>query len=99
MDIRTQSALLAAIIAMALGVSMLLRAQRPRVLTLYGIFALSIGGFYFARFLEWLFPWEADTLSSVTGRVVLGLTITLGAVVPSTALAFFLEFLNLGART
>ena len=98
MDIRTQSALLAAIVGLALGVSMLLRAQRPRVLTLYGIFALSVGGFYFARFLEWLFPWQGPD-STVAGRVMLGLTITLGALVPSTALAFFLEFLNFGPRT
>ena len=33
MDIRTQSALLAAIVSGAIAVSMLLRPQRPRVLT------------------------------------------------------------------
>lgn len=99
MDIRTQSSLLAAIIGMALGVSMLLRAQRPRVLTLYGIFALSIGGFYFSRFLEWLLPYDGVANATIAGRIALGLTITLGALVPSTALAFFLEFLNLGPRT
>src|SRR4051812_7347186 len=58
MDIRTQSALLAAIVGLALGVSMLLRPQRPRVLTLFGIFALSVGSFYLSQCLEALFPWS-----------------------------------------
>ena len=52
MDIRTQSSLLAAIIGLALGLAMLLRPQRPRVLSLFGVFALSVGGFYLARFFE-----------------------------------------------
>lgn len=96
MDIRTQSALLAAIVGLALGVAMLLRAQRPRVLTLYGIFAISVGSFHLARFLEGLFPFSEGDLP---GRVMLGLTIVTGAVVPSTALSFFLEFLNFSHRT
>ena len=95
MDIRTQSALLAAIVGLALGVSMLLRANRPRVLTLFGIFAVSVGVFHLARFLEGLFPFGSGTL---TGRVMLGATIVLGALVPSTALSFFLEFLNFSPR-
>ncbi len=95
MDITTQSSLLAAIIGFALGVAMLLRAQRARVLTRYGLFALSVGSFHFSRFLENLFP--AD--GSVTGRIMLGLTICLGAALPATALAFFLEFLNFSPRT
>lgn len=94
-DIRTQSALLAAIVGLALGVSVLLRAQRPRVLTQYAIFALSIGIYYLTRFMEGLFPWNLGTL---TGRAMLGLTILTGAVVPSTALSFFLEFLNFSPR-
>jgi nitrogen-specific signal transduction histidine kinase len=95
MDIRTQSSLLAAIVGLALGVAMLLRTQRPRVLTLYGVFAISVGSFHLARFLEGLFPFGDGT---VTGRVMLGLTIVTGAILPSTALAFFLEFLNFSPR-
>lgn len=94
MDIRTQSSLLAAIVGLALGISMLLRPQRPRVLTLFGIFALSVGGFNLARFLEGLFPFGSGTI----GRVMLGAVILSGALVPSTALAFFLEFLTFSPR-
>lgn len=96
MDIRTQSSLLAAIVGLALGVAMLLRAQRPRVLTLYGVFAISMGGFHLARFLEGLFPFEEN--GPLVGRIMLGITIGTGALLPSTALSFFLEFLNFSPR-
>jgi two-component system, NtrC family, sensor histidine kinase HydH len=95
MDIRTQSSLLAAIIGLALGISMLLRSQRPRVLSLFGVFSLSVGVFYLARFFEYLVPFEEG---STAGRVALGATIIIGATVPSTALSFFLEFLNFSPR-
>jgi signal transduction histidine kinase len=95
MDIRTQSALLAAIVGLALGVAMLLRTQRPRVLTLFALFALSVGAFHLAVFLEGLFPFAEGTL---TGRVMLGAAVVTGALVPSTALSFFLEFLNFSPR-
>lgn len=95
MDIRTQSSLLAAIVGLALGVAMLLRTQRPRVLTLYGVFAISVGTFHLARFLEGIFPFADDSL---VGRVMLGVTIAAGSVLPVTALSFFLEFLNFSPR-
>jgi signal transduction histidine kinase len=95
MDIRTQSALLAAIVGLALGVAMLLRTQRPRVLTIFGLFAISVGAFHLAVFLEGLFPYAAGT---VTGRVMIGAAVVTGALVPSTALSFFLEFLNFSPR-
>ncbi len=97
MDIRTQSALLAGIVGLALGISMLLRAQRARVMTLYGVFASSVGVFHLARFLEGLFPVVGESPSLVS-KVMLGLTIITGALVPSTALSFFLEFLNFSPR-
>ena len=75
---------------------MLLRAQRPRVLTLYGVFAISVGGFYLARFLEGLFPFEEN--GPLVGRIILGVTIGAAAILPSTALSFFLEFLNFSPR-
>jgi two-component system, NtrC family, sensor histidine kinase HydH len=95
MDIRTQSSLLAAIIGLALGIAMLLRAQRPRVLSLFGGFAISVGAFHLARFFEQLFPFDD---ASVASRVVMGITIVVAAIVPSTALSFFLEFLNFSPR-
>jgi two-component system sensor histidine kinase HydH len=75
---------------------MLLRPQRARVLTLFGIFALSVGSFYLSQCLEALFPWSAE--SPMFSRVVLGATLLLGAALPSTALSFFLEFLNFSPR-
>ena len=65
MDIRTQSALLAAIVGLALGLSMVLRPGRPRVLTLYSVFAFTVSGYYLASFFHHLFsateafPWVA----------------------------------------
>jgi signal transduction histidine kinase len=96
MDIRTQSALLASIIGLALGVSMLLRAGRPRVLTLYSVFALTVGGYYLSSFFHTLFaggeyPWVS--------RVAVGTTILLASLVPGAAVAFFLEFLGVSKGT
>jgi signal transduction histidine kinase len=96
MDIRTQSALLASIIGLALGVSMLLRAGRPRVLTLYSVFALTVGGYYLSSFFHTLFagseyPWVS--------RVAVGATILLASLVPGAAVAFFLEFLGVSKGT
>ncbi|HYO66808.1 MAG TPA: ATP-binding protein [Archangium sp.] len=96
MDIRTQSALLASIIGLALGVSMLLRAGRPRVLTLYSVFALTVGGYYLSSFFDSLFsragyPWVS--------RVAVGATILLASLVPGAAVAFFLEFLGVSKGT
>ncbi len=95
MDIRTQSSLLAAIVGLALGVAMLLRAHRARALTLYGVFAISVGVFHLARFLENVFPFSEGT---IVGRVMMGVSIVTGAILPSTALSFFLEFLNFSPR-
>ncbi len=92
MDIRTQSALLAGIIGLALGTSMLLRADRPRAFTRYSGFALVVGGFYFATFFNNLFG--ESTQYWWAHRVALGATQILGALIPSAALAFFMDFLN-----
>jgi hypothetical protein len=97
MDIRTQSALLAGIVGIALGLSMLLRAGRPRVLTLYGAFALAAGGFYFATFFHNLF--SGTTSYPWVLRTALGATMVLGALVQSTALGLFMEFLNVSPRS
>ncbi|WP_434390058.1 ATP-binding protein [Melittangium boletus] len=96
MDIRTQSALLASIIGLALGVSMLLRAARPRVLTLYSVFALTVSGYYLSISFHSLFasagyPWVA--------RVAVGATILSASLVPGAAVSFFLEFLGVSKGT
>ncbi|MCP3144435.1 ATP-binding protein [Pyxidicoccus xibeiensis] len=96
MDIRTQSALLASIIGLALGVSMLLRPGRPRVLTLYSVFALTVAGYYLSLFFHSIFPAETYPWPS---RIALGATVLLASLVPGAAVAFFLEFLGVSKGT
>lgn len=98
MDIRTQSALLAAIVGIALGLSMLLRSGRPRVHTLYSLLALTVGGFYFSRFL-WGVMHEPMQPLTWSLRVVVGANLILGAMVPATALGFFQEFLQVSPKS
>ncbi len=92
MDIRTQTTLLACIVATALGLSMVLRTSRARVLTAYSVFAFTAGAFYLADFLRSVFV--TGGLTGWPVRIALGLRLLSGAVVPSAALAFFLEFLG-----
>ena len=96
MDIRTQSALLASIIGLALGVSILLRPGRPRVLTLYSVFALTVAGYYLSLFFHSIFPAGDYPWAS---RIALGTTILLASLVPGSAVAFFLEFLGVSKGT
>ncbi|RKG66904.1 histidine kinase, partial [Corallococcus exercitus] len=91
MDIRTQSALLASIIGLALGVSMLLRPGRPRVLTLYSVFTLTVAGYYLSLFFHSIFPAQEYPWVS---RIALGATVLVVSLVPGAAVAFFLEFLG-----
>ncbi|NOJ96200.1 GAF domain-containing protein, partial [Corallococcus coralloides] len=91
MDIRTQSALLASIIGLALGVSMLLRPGRPRVLTLYSVFTLTVAGYYLSLFFHSIFP-SLDY--PWVSRIALGATVLVVSLVPGAAVAFFLEFLG-----
>ncbi|NOK13806.1 GAF domain-containing sensor histidine kinase [Corallococcus exercitus] len=91
MDIRTQSALLASIIGLALGVSMLLRPGRPRVLTLYSVFTLTVAGYYLSLFFHSIFPAQDYRWVS---RIALGATVLVVSLVPGAAVAFFLEFLG-----
>src|SRR5687767_13138313 len=89
MDIRIQSALLAAIVGLALGISVLLRGERPRVLTLYAWFAIAVAGFFLFEFFR-----GVAVPATWGDRLSLGGTLVLGALVPSAALSFFLEFLG-----
>ena len=92
MDIRTQTALLACIVATALGLSLVLRSGRARVLTAYAIFAFAAGAFYLADFLRSVFL--SGGLTGWPVRVAIGVRLLSAAVVPSAALGFFLEFLG-----
>ncbi len=92
MDIRTQAALLAAIVTLALAVAALLRDNRSRVFTLFAVLAIDLSLFSVALcFLRW--P-EFQLAESWWNR----LAVASGALVPSTALAFFLEFLGVARR-
>ena len=92
MDIRTQTALLACIVATALGLSLVLRSGRARVLTAYAVFAFTAGAFYLADFLRSVFL--SGGLTGWPLRMVVGLRLLSAAVMPSAALGFFLEFLG-----
>ena len=92
MDIRTQTALLASIVATALGLSLVLRSGRARVLTAYAIFAFAAGAFDLADFLRSVFL--SGGLSGWPVRVAIGVRLLSAAIMPSAALGFFLEFLG-----
>jgi signal transduction histidine kinase len=89
MDIRTQSALLACIVSLALMVSVLLRPNRPRALTLFA----GVCGALFAFYL-------GDFLFTLTARAFwLRVEVATGSFIPWMALAFFMEFLGVSARS
>jgi two-component system, NtrC family, sensor histidine kinase HydH len=91
-DIRTQASLLAAIVTFALAGAALLRDGRPRVFTLFAGFAANIGVYSFADFFH---RWPgAEVRFDFWER----LAVFMGALLPATALAFFLEFLGVARR-
>ncbi|HET7752722.1 MAG TPA: ATP-binding protein [Anaeromyxobacteraceae bacterium] len=92
MDVHIQATLLAAIVLVALSGAALLRDNRPRVFTLFAIFAANLSVFSFADFLHrWV---QADFGHDVWER----LAVVSGALTPASALAFFLEFLGVARR-
>jgi len=92
MDIRTQTTLLASIVATALGLSLVLRSGRARVLTAYAVFAFAAGAFYLSDFLRSVFL--SGGLVGWPVRVAIGVRLLSAAIMPSAALGFFLEFLG-----
>jgi signal transduction histidine kinase len=92
-DIRTQAALLAAIVSLALAVAALLRDNRSRVFTLFSLFAFDLSLFSLAVFL---IRWPGALLDGAWWE---RLAVAAGALVPAAALAFFLEFLGVARRT
>ncbi|HSN92760.1 MAG TPA: ATP-binding protein [Anaeromyxobacteraceae bacterium] len=92
MDIRTQAALLAAIVTLALAIGALLRDKRSRVFTLFSLFAFDLFLYSFGVFLlRW--P-QAAPLGAWADRIATAA----GALVPAAGLAFFLEFLGVARR-
>lgn len=89
MDFRTQISLLAAIVAVALGASLLLRSQRSKAFTLFSILCLSVASWYLGEFL---YTWTGKNFW-------LRASIATSAAVPAAALAFFLEFLGVSRRS
>ncbi len=92
MDIRTQAALLAAIVTLALAVAALLRDNRSRVFTLFAVLAIDLALFSVALcFLRW--P-EFQLAEAWWSRLL----VASGSLIPSAALAFYLEFLGVARR-
>jgi two-component system sensor histidine kinase HydH len=90
-DIRTQAALLAAIVMLALAIAALLRDNRSRVFTLFALFSADLFLFSFAVFF---LRWSRSFGTTWWER----LAVASGALVPAAGLAFFLEFLGVARR-
>ncbi|MBM4379515.1 MAG: GAF domain-containing protein [Deltaproteobacteria bacterium] len=97
MDIRTLSSLLASIVGVALGVSMLLRTGRPRALTRFATVCLMVGAYHLSQFLHAL--QSGGAFPAPVPRVAESALFLTGALVPAVALQFFLEFLNVSRRS
>ncbi len=91
MDIRTQAALLAAIVTLALAAAAMLRENRSRVFTLFAVLAADLFLFSLAIFF---LRWSEAFATAWWER----LAVVSGALVPAAALAFFLEFLGVARR-
>lgn len=86
LDLSTQSSLLAAIVTLALAISLLLRRQRARAFSLFAGVCLAFTAWYLARFFF-----------SITGAGFwMRASLATGALVPSAVLAFFVTFLGMG---
>jgi signal transduction histidine kinase len=91
-DIRTQAALLAAIVTLALAIAALLRENRSRVFTLFAVFSLDLFLYSLSLFLfRWPQTQFAETLWLRVG-------VAAAALAPAASLAFFLEFLGVARR-
>jgi signal transduction histidine kinase len=91
-DIRTQAALLAAIVTLALAGAALLRDNRPRVFTLFALFAFDLCLYSLAGFLQ---RWQSAAFGVGFWERV---AVVAGALTPASSLAFFLEFLGVARR-
>jgi signal transduction histidine kinase len=90
-DIRTQAALLAAIVTLALAVASLLRDNRSRVFTLFALFSADLFLFSLSIFfLRW-----SESFGEIWWE---RLAVASGGLVPAAAMAFFLEFLGVARR-
>jgi two-component system sensor histidine kinase HydH len=89
LDIRTQSSLLAAIVSVALAVSMLLRPGRTKAAKLFAVLCFTLAAWYLGDFLH------LATSHGFWRRVV----VATGGAVPAGVLAFFLEFLGVAKRS
>ena len=92
MDIRTQAALLAAIVSLALAGAALLRSSRPRVFTLFALLSLDLFLYSAAEFLH---RWPQAAFGQHTWERV---SVASAALLPAASLAFFLQFLGVARR-
>ncbi len=85
MDLRTQTAFIAALLSLALAVSVLLRPHKQRAHWLFGIFSLNFAIWYASDFLRSL-----ATDSAVWDRI----NLTVAVLLPLTAVLFFGVFVD-----
>ena len=91
-DIPSQAALLAAIVTLALAGAALLRANRPRVFTLFALLALDLFVYSTAGFL---YGWPRAAFAHELWERA---SVFSGALLPAASLGFFLEFLGVKRR-
>jgi signal transduction histidine kinase len=91
-DIRTQAALLAAIVSLALAGAALLRSSRPRGFTLFALLSLDLFVYSAAEFLR---RWPQTSFGHDTWERI---SVASAALLPAASLAFFLEFLGVARR-
>src|SRR5690242_10539381 len=84
MDLRTQTSLIASVLSVAIGLSVVLRANRRRTDWLFAAFGVTVGVWYLAAFLASITK-DVDTW----GRVNLSFAVLL----PVSAVQFFRAFL------
>ena len=90
MDIRIQSLLVAAIVATALGLAALLRGEKSRTQTYFGLFSTATAIYYLIEFLASVVATEKHGILWPSRIGIIA-----GACVPLAGVAFYLEFLGL----
>ncbi|MEM9190727.1 MAG: ATP-binding protein [Myxococcota bacterium] len=84
MDLRTQTSLIAAVLSLAVGASVLIRPRRRKVHWLFGLFAASLAAWYLTTFLEGL----------VQGTLVARLGLVSAVALPLAGVQFFRAFID-----
>src|SRR5436190_5940893 len=87
MDVQAVSALLAALLILAIGTSVLLRSRKDRMYTSFAAFTFTVSAWHLCTFID------AATSSPTGNPVMRWLSLWAAATIPPTAIRFFRIFL------